>query len=75
MSKRVMKRYAIDKRVVGSYADHNGRQTPCEYWQEICQLEATRTSNAARVAEQKWVGWTLRVRLLGYPAAGKAVQS
>jgi hypothetical protein len=60
-----LKRYAIDELVEGSYTDHNGRTEEWSIWKEICVLEATRQSNAARVAERKWVGQLLRVRLLG----------
>jgi hypothetical protein len=69
-TKRPLKRYAIDALEAGSYTNHNGRTEAWSFWKEICVLEATRTSNAARVAEQKWIGKLLRVRLLGRTSAG-----
>ena len=57
------KTYAIDRRIVGSYFDHNARTTPLDYWTEVCQLQATRTGKALRIAARKWAG-QLRARLI-----------
>ena len=65
INKPHLKRYAIDALEAGSYTNHNGQTEAWSFWKEICVLEATRQSNAARVAERKWIGKLLRVRLLG----------
>lgn len=58
-----LKTYAIDQRVRVDSINHNGHEVRQDFWKEVCQLQATRCSNAARVAERKWKGG-LRVRLI-----------
>jgi hypothetical protein len=43
--------------------NHNGHEVAQDFWKEVCQMAATRTSNALRVAERKWAG-QLRARLI-----------
>lgn len=57
-----VKRYAIDRRIVGQVINHNGHAERFEQWRQIAEVDAPRAGKALSAAGQKWPGWVMRAR-------------